>query len=109
MAVAQGNEVAVAVDAYLRGKEVATPRFVSDYHAIPQIFNVEDYAEARRPVMPLLSVAERFRSVEEVELGLDEATTRAECRRCLRCDLEWLSTAGAGEAEDAILAGMEEE
>jgi len=109
MAVAQGNKVAAAVDTYLHGHTVIQPRFNIDYHAVPQIFNVDDYADARRPVMPELSVAERFRSVAEVELGLDEETTRAECRRCLRCDLEWMATSRPmAEADDegAVLAAM---
>jgi NADH-quinone oxidoreductase subunit F len=110
MAVAQGNKVATAVDGYLRGHAVVQPRFVSD-HPIPQIFNVDDYEGARRPVMPELSVAERFRSVSEVELGLDEDSARAECRRCLRCDLEWMSTThlAAGSEEEALMAGLVEE
>jgi hypothetical protein len=82
---------------------VDTARFVSEFHAVPQIFNIDDYAEARRPVMPVLSVAERFRSVDEVELGLDEEAARAECRRCLRCDLEWLGASQAQSTHDDAL------
>lgn len=91
-AIAQGNKVAVAVDAFLKGKSVVTPKFVTDYKTVPQIFNLEDYAEARRAVMPELPVEVRLRSVAEVELGLDEGESREECKRCLRCDLEWLGT-----------------
>jgi len=91
-AVAQGNKVAVAVDAYLKGHRVTTPRFVSSYHEIPQLFNAEKYADAKRAVMPELPVDVRLRSIAEVELGLDEKTAREECKRCLRCDLEWLGT-----------------
>ena len=36
-----------------------------------------------------LAVAER-RNFCEVELGLDERAAQEECKRCLRCDLEWL-------------------
>ncbi len=91
-AIAQGNKVAEAVDAYLKGHSVVTPRFVSDYLGVPQIFNVEEYAEAKRAVMPELAIETRLRSVAEVELGLDETSAREECKRCLRCDLEWLGT-----------------
>jgi len=100
VAVAQGNKVAVAVDAYLKGRAVITPRYVSDYHDVPQVFLVDAYAEARRPVMPELPVEERLRSIAEVELGLDEATAREECKRCLRCDLEWLGTTQAERASE---------
>jgi hypothetical protein len=40
--------------------------------------------------MPELPVEVRLRSIAEVELGLNENTAREECKRCLRCDLEWL-------------------
>jgi hypothetical protein len=100
VAVAQGNKVAAAVDAYLKGHSVVTPRFIGDHHNVPQIFLVEEYAEARRPVMPELPVEERLRSLAEVELGLDEAAAREECKRCLRCDLEWLGTVKAEHAEE---------
>jgi hypothetical protein len=39
---------------------------------------------------------ERIRTFEEVEAGFDEHTAREECKRCLRCDLEWLETMGLG-------------
>jgi hypothetical protein len=82
----------VAVDAYLRGHSVAVPRFTSEYHDVPQIYDIEDYAEAKRPVMPELPVEARQHCLAEVELGLDETAAREECKRCLRCDLEWLGT-----------------
>jgi len=37
----------------------------------------------------MLPAAQR-RSFDEVELTLPEETIREECKRCLRCDLEWL-------------------
>ena len=100
VAVAQGNKVAATVDAYLKGHSVITPRFIGDYQNVPQIFLVEEYAEARRPIMPELPVEERLRSTAEVELGLEEAAAREECKRCLRCDLEWLGTVKAEHAEE---------
>ena len=93
-AVAQGNKVAVSVDNYLKGQKVERPRYVTDYYEIPQLFNVESYAEAKRPVNRELPVEERIRKFTEVEAGLDEQTAREECKRCLRCDLEWLESMG---------------
>ncbi|MBC7259817.1 MAG: NADH-quinone oxidoreductase subunit NuoF [Chloroflexi bacterium] len=93
-AVAQGNKVAVAVDAYLKGQKVERPKYVTPYHEVPQMFNMDDYAEAKRPEMPELPVEQRVRSFDEVELGFDEKTAREECKRCLRCDLEWLESMG---------------
>jgi NADH-quinone oxidoreductase subunit F len=89
-AVAEGNLVAVAVDAYLQGQKIDRPRFVTPYRETPQFFDLDEYVDARRAKMPELSVEERIRSFAEVESGFDEKTAREECKRCLRCDLEWL-------------------
>jgi len=93
-AVAQGNKAAVAVDAYLRGQPVERPKFTSDFREIDQLYNIEHYAEARRPVMRELPVEERIHNFEEVEAGFDEQKASEECKRCLRCDLEWLESMG---------------
>ena len=55
-----------------------------------QLYNLDDYANALRPHVPELPVAERQGNFREVELGYDEQTAREEAKRCLRCDLEWL-------------------
>ena len=93
-AVAQGNKAAVAVDAYLKGQPVERPKFTADFREIPQLYNIEDYAEAKRPVLRELPVEERIRNFGEVEAGFDEQKAREECKRCLRCDLEWLESMG---------------
>ena len=93
-AVAQGNRVAVEVDYYLRTGKVEKIPVVSGYEVVEQQFNLEDYTEAKRPQMPELPVAERRGNFHEVELGMDEDTIREECKRCLRCDLEWLESEG---------------
>lgn len=89
-AVGQGNLVAVAVDTWLKTGKLEKPRYETPRHDVPLQHNLEDYAEAQRPAMPEVSVAERQGSFCEVELGLDEQTACAEAKRCLRCDLEWL-------------------
>ena len=93
-AVAQGNKVALSVDAYLKGQPVERPKFITEFREIPQLYSVEDYAEAKRPVMRELPAEERIRNFEEVEAGFDEPKAREECKRCLRCDLEWLESMG---------------
>ena len=67
-------------------------------HDIPQLFNLDDYADARRPQAGHAlargsgtSAPARF---DEVEMLLDEHTVQEECKRCLRCDLEWLERIG---------------
>ena len=51
-----------------------------------------DYAEVRRPGPQMLSQDERhsLHGFQEVELAYDERTIQEECKRCLRCDLDWL-------------------
>ncbi len=89
-AVAQGNEVAVAIDVYLRKGKLVNPVWDPPYKFEEQKFNLDDYADARRPHMPELNPKERVQTFEEVELGFTEEMAREECKRCLRCDLEWL-------------------
>jgi len=89
-AVAQGNQVARVVDHYLRSGEVARPITIPGYEVVNQPFDLDDYTEARPPRMPALPVEQRRSSFGEVELGLDERAAQEECKRCLRCDLEWL-------------------
>jgi NADPH-dependent glutamate synthase beta subunit-like oxidoreductase len=89
-AVAQGNSVARAVDLYLRTGHVEKVATLPGYEVVEQPFNLDDYATARPPEMPHLPVSERRGNFCEVELGLDEQAAQEECKRCLRCDLEWL-------------------
>lgn len=101
-AVAQGNVVAVAVDAYLKGQPVERPKYVTEYREVPQLFDLEAYGEAKRPVIRELPVEERIRKFDEVEAGFDEVTAREECKRCLRCDLEWLESMGLRTEEKKV-------
>ena len=88
-AVAQGNQVALAVDAYLRGKPVVNARQMTPYRTAELTYKLEDYAEARRASMPMQEPAARAHNFNEVELGFAEEAAREEARRCLRCDLEY--------------------
>jgi NADPH-dependent glutamate synthase beta subunit-like oxidoreductase len=95
-AVAHGNKVALAVDAWLTTGETEDVYYQPKRHDIPQLFNPEDYAEARRPTPEMLSPRERlkYHDFQEVELGFDASIIQEECKRCLRCDLEWLELIG---------------
>jgi NADH-quinone oxidoreductase subunit F len=93
-AVAQGNAVARAVDRYLRTGQVEKIVVLPGYEVVEQPFNLNDYATALPPKMPELLMDERRGSFHEVELGLDEQAAQEECKRCLRCDLEWLQEMG---------------
>jgi hypothetical protein len=89
-AVAQGNEVARTVDHYLRTGQVEKLVTVPGYEVVEQRFDLQQYAEAMRLTIPTLPLAQRRGNFAEVEQGWDEHTVQEECKRCLRCDLEWL-------------------
>jgi hypothetical protein len=69
-----------------------------------QLTNMDEYANAHRPSMPELSVAERTGSFREVELGYDERTACEESKRCLRCDLEWMDYMGIARPQVAAVS-----
>ncbi len=93
-AVGQGNRVAEAVAHYLRTGRSEPVAVNPGYAAVEQQFDLEQYAEATRPETRELSVVERCGNFREVELPFDEEIIREECKRCLRCDLEWLQAMG---------------
>jgi NADH-quinone oxidoreductase subunit F len=96
-AVAQGNQVAAVVDNWLTTGELEKAIYRPPRHDIPLFFNIEDYADARRPYPRVLLPQERQPDEDhfiEIEMGFDEQTAREEARRCLRCDLEWLRRIG---------------
>jgi NADH-quinone oxidoreductase subunit F len=97
--VGHGNLVAQAVDAWLTTGQLSEVYYHPKRHDIPQLFNLDDYASARRPAPVMLSPEERRargarQRFDEVEMLLDERTVQEECKRCLRCDLEWLQRIG---------------
>ena len=93
-AVDQGNKVAVTVDAFLKGQPVERIKFITPCQEVPQLFSMEDYAEAKRPAVRRLSKEKSIQCFEEVEAGFEEHIAREECKRCLRCDLERLKSMG---------------
>lgn len=107
-AVAQGNAVAQAVDSYLRGGEPESKDGWLAYHEMPLAWNVDDYAEATRPEMPVQAPNVRRHNWQQVELGFSEATCLQECRRCLRCDLEEGELLSMRELVEAPSRGVEE-
>jgi NADH-quinone oxidoreductase subunit F len=89
-AVAQGNAVARTVDHFLRTGRIEQIVTLPGYEVVDQPFNLDDYGDAHPPRMPELPLDERRGTFREVELGLDAQAVQEECKRCLRCDLEWL-------------------
>ncbi|MFN2155379.1 MAG: FAD-dependent oxidoreductase, partial [Anaerolineae bacterium] len=89
-AVAQGNEVARSVDNYLRSGALDKEVIFPGYEAVEQLFDLDQYADAERPETIEIPVAARNGSFDEVEKTMPGVVIREECKRCLRCDLEWL-------------------
>jgi NADH-quinone oxidoreductase subunit F len=101
-AVDQGNKVAVTVDAFLKGQPMERVKYVTPCQEIPQLFNMDDYSDTRRPAVRKLDVEKGIQCFEEVEAGFEEQIAREECKRCLRCDLEWLRSMGFQTEEKAV-------
>jgi NADH-quinone oxidoreductase subunit F len=103
-AVAQGNQVALAVDAYLRGEaKPVHARRMTEYRTAELTYRLDDYATAQRAEMPTRDPDERARTYDEIELGFDEETAREEAKRCLRCDLEfeeYMASEAAAKADE---------
>ena len=87
-AVAHGNEVAVAVYNYLTGQSVGVAEKLGGYHHVDLTYDMTLYATAKRVENPEPPVDLRRGNWDEIEVGLVEASARAESHRCLRCDLE---------------------
>ncbi len=104
-AVAQGNRVAIAVDTYLRTGRVEKPVYAPPYSFPEATWNVEEFAEAKRPRVPLLEVADRRGTFKEVELPMKEQVIQNECKRCLRCDLEWIESTQPATQKKASAGG----
>ncbi|MBI4273763.1 MAG: NAD(P)-binding protein [Rhizobiales bacterium] len=83
VAVGHGKKAARHIDAWLRGA-IYTP---SEKHELASIekLNTWYYADAPKTVRPMLEVARRQSTFEEVQGGLDETNALYEARRCLSC------------------------
>jgi len=83
VAVGHGKKAARHIDAWLRGTQHAPP----EKHELASIDKLNDwyYADAPKTVRPMLEIARRQSTFEEVQGGLDETNALYEARRCLSC------------------------
>ena len=82
--VGHGKLAARSIDAWLRDQSLRP----GDRWSSPATFehlNTWYYADAPRAAQPLLELARRRSTFEEVVGGLDEATALLEARRCMSC------------------------
>ena len=83
-AIAQANEAALAVNAYLRGGEYKPVKpILSERNLTEKDF--EDRPRLARAVMPQRPAEERKHDFKEVNLGLSVEAAQAEAKRCLEC------------------------
>jgi formate dehydrogenase major subunit len=88
-AIAAGRRAAVAIDAYVSGREpdaaCSAPAALLERHR-PALFDIgaKPLSYEKRSEMPVLPAPQRM-NFDEVELGFDEAAARKEAARCLQC------------------------
>ncbi|MBI2317952.1 MAG: FAD-dependent oxidoreductase, partial [Betaproteobacteria bacterium] len=86
-AVAQGRTAAAAMDKFLGGDgDIEEKLLPEDWDTDPFIGREEGFNRRAR-LRPIFIAKERRLGWDEVELGLDEASGRAEGLRCLKCNL----------------------
>jgi formate dehydrogenase (NADP+) beta subunit len=93
--VAQGRKAAAAIDAFLGGDGNIEEKLLPDWDTDPHIGR-EDGFNSKKRFHPIFIAPEKRDNWDEVELGFDEATARAEALRCLKCNL-------AAQIEDMVL------
>ncbi len=83
VAIGHGKKAARNIDAWLRGElYLAPPKAeVAGFDKL----NPWYYSDAPKTVRPMLDIARRQSTFEEVQGGLDEGTALFEARRCLSC------------------------
>ena len=83
VAVGHGKKAARHIDGWLRGETYAPP----PKHEIASFdkLNAWYYGEAPKTMRPMLEIARRSSTFEEVVKGLDESNALYEARRCLSC------------------------
>jgi 2-oxoacid:acceptor oxidoreductase delta subunit (pyruvate/2-ketoisovalerate family) len=83
VAVGHGKKAARNIDAWLRGGRYEP----SPKHALASIdkLNTWYYSDAPKTMRPVLDLARRQSTFEEVQGGLDESSAQFEARRCLSC------------------------
>ncbi|MEI8326308.1 MAG: NAD(P)-binding protein, partial [Betaproteobacteria bacterium] len=83
VAIGHGKKAARNIDAWLRGELYRAPpkAEVAGFDKL----NPWYYSDAPKTVRPMLDIARRQSTFEEVQGGLDEDTALFEARRCLSC------------------------
>lgn len=83
VAIGHGKKAAASIDAYLEGRTVeeAAQAPVATYERL----NTWYYSDAPKTVRPMLDIARRQTTFDEVQHGLTEENALFEARRCMSC------------------------
>jgi len=84
-AVGAGKEAAISIDRFLAREDLSIGRGVEPTPVPDDQIYRQGHEPAPRTVMPVLTVAHRKISFDEVELGFDEKRAIAEASRCMSC------------------------
>jgi len=84
-AMAAGRKAALAIDAFLCGKEL---EIMPEPHVIEyETIDLDMFKKTARQDMPLLPVDQRLKGFAEVDLGFDELQALRESDRCFQCGM----------------------
>jgi len=90
-AIAAGRRAAVTIDKYIGGDGTFEFGIRSEECGSEQPYSGGrefGFAELKRVEVPSLPLSDRTGGFDEVELCLSDEQAKAECHRCLQCDLE---------------------
>jgi len=87
-ALAHGKKAAIQIDKYLSELAGRLPIGVPEIQVEITQYVPEEVKKQPRAEMPKLAPEERIKGFKEVELGYSEEIAKAECSRCLRCDVK---------------------
>lgn len=108
-AIASGKKAAESIDRFLRKQELIKPAVPK----LPTVFiepaevDEEDVANLTRVEPPSLKPSERTKNFREVTMVISEDQARAECRRCLRCDLEFTRKKSIDQPSNVAMGGAQ--
>jgi len=94
-AVAMGKKAALMISRYMQGKKMAQVPAVDlpDFYIEPiELSDEEADLGIPRVEVPMLPVESRVKNYNEVDMVMSDEAAKRECRRCLRCDLEFTRT-----------------
>jgi NADH-quinone oxidoreductase subunit F len=87
-AIAAGKYAAIEIDKYLGGRGTIEEKLALPENKAELLPPEQEEGEKYRPEIKKLSLYDRLRSFDQVELGLVEEQAIQEANRCLQCDLE---------------------